>query len=109
MRKKFRDYKRTAKFRSISFDLDLEEFRALTAGHCYYCGRPPSFFCRTAGGECLWNGIDRVDNALGYLIENVVTCCAACNLAKRDMPQREFFELVRRIATHQGYIPSLVS
>ena len=36
------------------------------------------------------NGIDRIDNALGYIESNVVACCPICNLAKRNLPVDTF-------------------
>jgi hypothetical protein len=46
----------------------------------------------------LYNGIDRIDNARGYERDNIVPCCKFCNRAKSAMPQKEFIDLVRRIA-----------
>src|SRR5271166_3718157 len=35
-------YKNGAKKRNLAFQLDKNEFKILTQGHCYYCGIPPS-------------------------------------------------------------------
>jgi hypothetical protein len=39
---------------------------------------------------CVYNGIDRKNNRLGYFSANVVSCCVVCNKAKRTMPYEEF-------------------
>lgn len=78
-------YKSEAKQRERLWNLTEEEFDQLTASKCFYCGRMPSTVRRTPGGEFIYNGIDRVDNNLGYISENVVSACQICNLAKRDM------------------------
>jgi hypothetical protein len=41
--------------------------------------------------------MDRVDNSLGYVIDNVVSCCEMCNLAKKDFSREEFESWVRRV------------
>jgi len=38
----------------------------------------------------IYNGIDRVDNSLGYVKENCKSCCFRCNKIKRDMSLEEF-------------------
>jgi hypothetical protein len=32
-----------------------------------------------------YNGIDRVDNEKGYLVENCVPCCFTCNSLKKSV------------------------
>lgn len=48
------------------------------------------------------NGIDRVDNSLGYVADNCVPCCEACNRAKLQMSSTDFINLANRIVTHQN-------
>jgi hypothetical protein len=43
------------------------------------------------------NGIDRADNALGYTVENSVSCCKICNIAKRDLTIEEFIFWGKRL------------
>ena len=59
--------------RKISFHLTFEQFKELDVKPCHYCQSPAS---RTG------MGLDRVNNDLGYKIENVVPCCAPCNRYK---------------------------
>jgi hypothetical protein len=49
------------------------------------------------GGYYLYNGIDRVDNTLGYSKENCVSCCKICNYMKQVLTLEEFYSHIRRI------------
>lgn len=78
-----------AKRRSIEFDLSKAEVRKLSELPCYYCDElPPE----------TGNGLDRVDNSMGYVAGNVVACCRRCNVAKNDQTTKSFVERCRRIA-----------
>lgn len=88
-RQNFHNYRNGAARRGYAWDLTLPDFLAITDRSCVYCGLSPS------------KGIDRKDNSQGYLPENSVPCCKQCNLAKRDMSEREFFAWLQRLAQHQ--------
>ena len=92
-------YKRGAKIRGHEFLLTKEEFRYLTKQNCFYCGKVPSTL-KKGNGECgdyLYNGVDRINNFLGYTVENTVACCHECNWGKRDRTTKEFLEWVKNI------------
>lgn len=97
-------YKRNAKVRGYEWKLDLELFSQLVLGKCNYCGALPSsrrLHYKTRQGDVVKlvdsNGIDRINNNIGYLPSNVVSCCSDCNRAKASMTTEEFIELARRI------------
>jgi hypothetical protein len=100
-------YKRGAEKRNILFNLSKEEFKDLTGGNCHYCGQKPR---QTTGrskyikvnGEYVYNGIDRKDNNIGYLLSNCVTACKICNYAKHTLGYVEFLEWVAVICRHQS-------
>lgn len=105
-------YRRTAAKKSLPFELTREEFRALTGSSCNYCGIGPSA-TRThnsqdvsvagkANAAYTYNGLDRVDNNLGYVKNNVVPCCRPCNMAKRTMTLDAFLAWIRRITAFQS-------
>lgn len=81
-------YVRGAKKRGLDFALEKTAFNELIALPCFYCGH-------YVAGEI--NGVDRVDNALGYTNENVVACCQTCNLAKKAQHPCEFIDKMRAI------------
>jgi len=100
----FQSYKRNAKNRNIPFSLNIEEFRRITSQLCFYCGTPPSNqikdHIKRLNGVYTFNGIDRIDNSQGYVINNVVPCCKTCNYAKRKMSVEEFLEWCNRVANY---------
>lgn len=91
-----RTYKYGAKKRKIEFSLSKKEMRILTKDNCFYCGAAPFSISsnENSNGDYIYNGIDRVDASLGYRLDNVVTSCKHCNVAKRDMSQGSFAEFV---------------
>lgn len=101
----YRGYKSSATKRNYEFDLSLDEFRELTTKNCYYCRTEPlrTFEVRVGRSKdkgtrfLLVNGIDRVDNSLGYLKENCVSCCETCNLAKRTLTEQEFLVWIQKV------------
>ena len=93
-----RRYKESATERGLSFELTEEEFFILTQGSCYYCGIEPQQIYKgtKTGGDFIYNGIDRIDNAIGYKLDNCVSCCGTCNIAKRSMTQQQFINWISR-------------
>lgn len=91
-------YKAGAKSRGLSWEISNDFFYAVTQKSCFYCGVPPSRATRTVrGGEFIYNGLDRPDNALGYVESNVVPCCSQCNMAKGTMNRDQFVEWLDRL------------
>ncbi len=84
-----------------SFKLTEEQFKKLTKKDCYYCRTSPSQIYKgnkgRNNGYYIYNGIDRIDNNLGYTIENTVTCCIKCNKAKSNMTLQDFRNWVKKI------------
>ena len=44
----------------------------------------------------LYNGIDRLNNEVGYIPGNVVSCCRLHNEWKRAMTEKAFIETIHR-------------
>lgn len=87
----FEKYQRDAKRRGVSFALDKSDFYTFKNASCYYCG------------EILDKvRLDRIDNDLGYLINNVVSCCSICNRFKSSLTQEKFLEHAIKIGLYQG-------
>ena len=42
-------------------------------------------------------GIDRVDNSLGYTLENSVSCCSKCNYMKKTLNVENFLLHIAKI------------
>lgn len=86
-----------------TWQLTRDEFVSLATGNCRYCGREPSGnpqtrLLRNMGVKK--NGIDRLDNTLGYEPGNCVTACGDCNRQKCTMTLSEFIENTRKRYEH---------
>lgn len=99
-------YKGSAKKRNIELLLDKEQFISFIFNDCYYCGEKPYTLIKSNNKynkqwadlcSVYYNGIDRVDNNLGYSINNCVTCCQKCNAAKSNMKVEQFFKMIKNI------------
>ena len=83
-------------------DLSKEEFITLTQSDCFYCGQQPSQLSDAPGynGTYTYNGIDRKNNNVGYVLENCIPCCCFCNYSKRRFSQEEFFQKIKKLYLH---------
>ena len=93
-----RVYNYSAKERGLEFGLDRETFEHLTTSNCTYCGIEPLQF-QTRFSEFKYNGIDRVDNTKGYILENCVSCCKLCNRMKDVLSVEDFKSHINKIIT----------
>lgn len=101
------DYKRRCKRKGLNFNLDYDSFKNLILQNCHYCGQEPSNLGRKTNlnnrlikrfnGQFNYNGIDRVNNDLGYSLDNVVPCCKLCNTMKFTLSKKQFLKQIQRI------------
>lgn len=85
----YNNMKKGALRRNHSFNITKEECWDLINRPCMYCGYKDSSI-----------GIDRIDNKIGYEIENCAPCCKTCNFMKRSLSVDQFIEHCKRIAKH---------
>lgn len=74
---RFRDAKYRAAKRKLFFTLTLNEYEVLIKLPCYYCS---GFFGHVYRGV----GLDRINNSIGYELNNVLPCCGTCNVSRGD-------------------------
>lgn len=79
-------HRKSDRIRGREFDLSLEWICEQIAKPCVYCGEDEGR--RT---------LDRIDNSLGHLENNVVTACIRCNLIRGNMPYEAWLALVPAI------------
>lgn len=79
LEKKYKEYFDRAKNKGIEFSLTRRLFRALCTSNCYICGNIEGV-----------NGVDRLDNNIGYTDLNSAPCCWNCNRSKNNMSINEF-------------------
>ncbi len=97
-----RTYKKGALNRKYIFDLEESDFRKLTSSDCRYCGSEPKQIVYAGRKKdekyCYkYNGIDRINNDIGYHIDNCIPCCSKCNTMKMDLEQNFFIEHIESI------------
>jgi flagella basal body P-ring formation protein FlgA len=80
----YRKYKNSANVRNKDFQLSESEFYTIVNDDCYMCGKPNS--------DKHLNGIDRVDNNIGYIKDNCKSTCGQCNYLKRDYELNKVLE-----------------
>jgi hypothetical protein len=92
-------YRQGALKRGLAFDIDMELFEKITKENCHYCNQLPTqeYKNRSANGTYLHNGIDRVNNTIGYTVSNCVACCWICNKMKGTLTSTEFYNQVKKI------------
>ena len=98
----YNNYRAGAIKRNYQFKLTKEEAKLLFQNKCFYCNcdpisthRHPNWF-----GDFKYNGIDRLDNSIGYIKENCVTACKNCNLLKNNQNKQEFLNWIIKVYKH---------
>jgi hypothetical protein len=92
-----RSYKGNAKLRNLIFDLTDEKAFEIMKEPCFYCGQIDTRYTRYRQEKAFLNGLDRVENIIGYTVDNVVPCCKMCNLSKKNASKEEFLSWVEKI------------
>ena len=67
-----------AKKRGLTWTLTLQQYSEIICKDCYYC---EGYFGKTRKGS----GCDRINNDLGYSVDNVLSCCGFCNRLRSDV------------------------
>lgn len=103
----FMTIKNNAKQRNLSFTLTKAEVKFYTSKNCSYCDKSPKTLATTSPkamtieglkhSEYLYNGLDRVNNNLGYELNNIVACCGLCNWMKKDLSKKDFIFHIKTI------------
>lgn len=86
--------KRNAETRHLNWELPNEVAYQLVTTACVYCG--------FLDLDKTVNGIDRLDSAKNYIIDNCVACCAHCNMMKGCYDPTTFIERCRKIGECQN-------
>ena len=83
--RRFYRIKKSAIRRKLKFELSFEEWKELyDTKDCFYCLEPTTF-----------KSIDRVNNNLGYSVENCVMACHECNSLKSNYSKEEVIKLIK--------------
>lgn len=100
----YNQYKRGASLRGYDFNLTKNIFESLIFKNCYYCNKEPEEYSSDKQKISVSikepfkrNGIDRLNNSLGYSIENCVSCCSICNKLKMNLDEKDFLLKIKEI------------
>ena len=80
-------FKNDASKRNIKFELSKDDFIKIVLKNCFYCNSSGNGYYGTGAG-----GIDRVESAQGYSINNCVPCCYTCNSMKLNYLKDDFLK-----------------
>jgi len=92
---RFRSLKTQAQEKGIPWNNNLTDeisYKMMTS-NCHYCNKSPE--------ESL-NGIDRMNNTLGYDFDNCVSCCKHCNFIKGCLDPLTFIKRCQHISKNHG-------
>jgi hypothetical protein len=92
----YSNYQRTANYKNVAFELTEDEFNNIVKDECNYCGE-------FSDGK-KFNGIDRKDQMIGYILNNCVACCEMCNYMKKSLNEDIFLERVEHILKYNNLI-----
>lgn len=87
LKAKYAQYKSRCGRLQRCFELDFPIFATLCSSPCVYCGSVSE-----------WNGVDRIDNAQGYTVQNSAPCCEWCNRMKWKFSKEDFINKVTEIS-----------
>jgi hypothetical protein len=96
-------YKSNAKRKNLPFTLTNNECRSLFKGNCFYCGVEPKqiFTHKKSIGEFIYNGIDRLNNDMGYSLMNTASCCTKCNFIKNKYSYIDFYKWIDTVYNYR--------
>lgn len=101
LNKLYNQSRRNAQIKNIFYELTKEEYRNIVQNNCIYCGElPKENWNPNSNGYFLGNGIDRVNNSVGYVLNNCVPCCGVCNVMKMTNTVDEWLSHMVKILEH---------
>ena len=98
----YKTCQRSALVMGRAFELSFEQWLKVVDSACFYCGEMDVKKVRSIPNRptntILLNGIDRIDNSVGYTVENSVPCCKICNMMKGKLTVTEFIQKCKKIS-----------
>lgn len=93
IRIKYSGYRyRTRVKKNREFNMTYQEFYDLAIQPCVYCGG----FNKNG-----INGVNRVDNNIGYTPGNITSCCGMCGMMKNAYSKIDFLDKIEKIHRYQ--------
>lgn len=109
----FRRVRSDAATAGREFSIDFDWFVKVCHMPCQYCGRADINSARVPSkrsGEVLiehfrYNGLDRINNYIGYVQFNCVPSCIICNRAKNSMSYADFMTWIKTVVEYNTERP----
>ena len=97
-------WKKAAYTHGLSWNLSDKDVKELPQQNCFYCNTEPAQIHKPGNcwGPFIYNGLDRVDNNIGYESYNIVPSCFICNRAKNVMSAKDFIDMAHRITQNHA-------
>lgn len=92
----YKNYIRNAGDKNLNFDLPQELFMQKIKEPCHYCGETDE--------HKGFNGIDRMNQQMGYIVDNCVSCCQMCNYMKKSLNEKTFLQRVEHILVYNKLV-----
>jgi hypothetical protein len=81
---KYSSYKYSSNKKGFIFDISEVLFDNTTSKPCYMCGKLSTKEHK--------NGLDRIDSSIGYIENNIYSCCGNCNYMKNIYSYKMFMD-----------------
>jgi len=103
LNKVYSGFVRNALQRKISFKLTKKQVQDIIKKPCENCGIIGANIAKLRNGkiEFKYNGIDRIDNSLGYVENNVRTYCGECNMIRKNIDDQIWQNWIKRVSEFQ--------
>lgn len=101
--RKWDNVRNGAEARGHEFCLTKEDVTELVLSPCFYCGEFHTWTNPRTNETFDINGIDRLDNSLGYRKENCVPACWTCNKLKGTFSPQTFLEKIAKILSRHEH------
>ena len=85
----YASYRSRAEKKSLKFAITHDDYKSIIQQDCYLCGKSTT--------ETNINGVDRMDNTVGYTLENCKACCKECNHMKNNFALEVLLAKLERI------------
>ena len=80
----YSSYVTSANRKKLVFKINKSVFMIITNRPCYMCGKQTT--------KEHQNGLDRIDSSIGYLENNVYSCCGNCNYMKKNYSYKRIID-----------------
>lgn len=100
----YASYRSNAISRKHVFNIDFNYFKKLLISNCFYCNIEPSNTYFKSYYNVKYNGIDRINNKIGYIESNIVPCCKMCNISKNNYDMENFLNWIERISINYSNV-----